>query len=161
MSGHDRQARQGPGVRRIVVEASTPANAQLRTLVHETTHALGVDHERYSRPQAEVIADTVTFVVSSGVGLAVSGETIPYVAGWGEDAPSRPSRSSPARSTRSLAASRTPWLRATLKLLKPHLLRYERPPLLSGPRASLLPSCWGLVRDECVGPARMGAYTIP
>jgi hypothetical protein len=33
----------------------------------------------------EAIADTVTFVVSSGVGLAVSGETIPYVAGWGED----------------------------------------------------------------------------
>jgi hypothetical protein len=71
--------------KRIVVDASTPANAQLRTLIHETAHALGVDYERYSRPQAEVIADTVTFVVSSGVGLAVSGETIPYVAGWGED----------------------------------------------------------------------------
>ena len=32
-----------------------------------------------------MIVDTVTFLVSSSVGLAVDGETIPYVAGWGED----------------------------------------------------------------------------
>ena len=29
--------------------------------------------------------DTITFVVSVGVGLAVDGESVPYVAGWGED----------------------------------------------------------------------------
>lgn len=71
--------------RRIVVEAGLPANAQLRTLIHETAHALGVDYERYSRAQAEVIVDTVTFVVAASVGLALDGESIPYVAGWGED----------------------------------------------------------------------------
>jgi hypothetical protein len=32
-----------------------------------------------------VIVDTVTFVVCEGAGLAVDGESIPYVAGWGED----------------------------------------------------------------------------
>jgi hypothetical protein len=32
-----------------------------------------------------VLADTITFVVCSSVGLAVGGESIPYVAGWGED----------------------------------------------------------------------------
>ena len=41
--------------------------------------------ERYSRAQAEVMVDTVTLLAASSVGLAVDGETIPYVSGWGED----------------------------------------------------------------------------
>jgi N-terminal domain of anti-restriction factor ArdC len=45
--------------KRIVVGADVPTNAQLRILIHETAHALGVDYERYSRAQAEVIVDTV------------------------------------------------------------------------------------------------------
>ena len=71
--------------RRIVVDADTSANAQVRTLVHEIVHALGVDYQKYSREQAEVIVDTTTLIVLAGVGLDVSGETIPYVAGLGED----------------------------------------------------------------------------
>jgi hypothetical protein len=71
--------------RRIVIDAQAPANARVRTLIHECAHALGVDYERYSRAQAEVIVDTVTFVVCAGAGLAVDGESVPYVAGWGED----------------------------------------------------------------------------
>jgi hypothetical protein len=70
--------------RRIVVDQQAPGNARVRTLIHECAHALGVDYRRYTRAQAEVIVDTVTFLVSSSVGLAVDGETIPYVAGWGE-----------------------------------------------------------------------------
>ncbi len=73
-----------PRTKRIVVEAALPANAQLRAVIHETAHALGVDYEHYSRAQAEVIVDTVTFVATASVGLAVGGESIPYVAGWGE-----------------------------------------------------------------------------
>ena len=69
----------------IVIDANIAANAQLRTLVHEAIHALGVDYQQYSRAQAEVIVDSVTLVVLGGLGLDVSGETIPYVAGWGED----------------------------------------------------------------------------
>jgi hypothetical protein len=71
--------------RRIVVDAQTPPNGQLRTLVHECAHALGVDYDRYSREQSEVLADAITFVVCSSVGLAVDGESISYVAGWGDD----------------------------------------------------------------------------
>ena len=70
--------------KRIVVDANTPPNGRVRTLVHECAHALGIDYERYSRAQAEVIVDTVTYLVAASVGLAVGGETIPYVAGWGE-----------------------------------------------------------------------------
>lgn len=69
---------------RIVVDAEAPANAQLRTLIHECAHALGIDYQHYSRPQAEVIVDTVTFIVAAAAGLAVEGESVPYIAGWGE-----------------------------------------------------------------------------
>ncbi|HWX98098.1 MAG TPA: ArdC family protein [Solirubrobacteraceae bacterium] len=71
--------------KQIVVDAAVPANAQLRTLIHEVTHALGVTYDQYSRPQAEVIVDTVTHITAAAVGLAVDGETIPYIAGWCED----------------------------------------------------------------------------
>jgi hypothetical protein len=74
-----------PHSRRIVVDRDVPANARVRTLVHEITHALGVDYAKYSRPQAEVIVDTTTLIVLSAFGLDVSGETIPYVASWGEN----------------------------------------------------------------------------
>jgi hypothetical protein len=47
-----------PKAKRIAVEASLPANAQLRTLIHETAPAR-VDPQRHSGPQAEVILDTV------------------------------------------------------------------------------------------------------
>lgn len=70
---------------RIVVDASQPVNAQVRILVHELAHAMGVDYERYGRRRAEVIVDTVSFIVCAGAGLNAGGETIPYVAGWGED----------------------------------------------------------------------------
>lgn len=73
-----------PKAKRIVVDAGAPANAQLRTLIHECAHALGIGYEQYSRAQAEVMVDTVTLVAASAVGLAVDGETIPYVSGWGE-----------------------------------------------------------------------------
>jgi len=74
-----------PKNKRIVVDANVPPNAQLRTLIHECAHALGIDYDRYSRAQAEVMVDTVTLLAASSVGLQVDGETIPYVAGWGED----------------------------------------------------------------------------
>jgi hypothetical protein len=70
--------------KRIVVDSGQPVNGQVRTLAHEVVHALGVNYQTHTRPQAEVIVDTATLIILSGVGLDVSGETIPYVAGWGE-----------------------------------------------------------------------------
>jgi hypothetical protein len=72
---------QGP---RIVV-ANGPANQQVRTLTHELAHAHGVGYERYTRAQAEVLVDSVTYCVLGSVGLDVGGESVPYIAGWGED----------------------------------------------------------------------------
>ena len=71
--------------KRIVVDDGAPDNAQVRTLIHEVAHALGVGYAEYGRERAEVIVDTVTFVAASSVGLDVAGEAVPYVAGWGED----------------------------------------------------------------------------
>jgi hypothetical protein len=71
--------------REIVVDEQLPANAQVRVLVHEVAHALGLGYTRYGRQRAEVLVDTVTYVVLAGrIGLDVGGESIPYVAGWGE-----------------------------------------------------------------------------
>ncbi len=66
-----------PKAKRIVVDADVPANAQLRTLIHECAHALGIGYDKYSRAQAEVMVDTVTLVAASAVGLVVDGETVP------------------------------------------------------------------------------------
>jgi hypothetical protein len=74
-----------PKAKRIVVDAGAPANARVRTLIHEIIHALGVGYGEYGRERAEVIVDTATHLVAAGVGLDVSGESVPYVAGWGED----------------------------------------------------------------------------
>lgn len=71
--------------RRIVVGADASANARVRVLVHELAHALGIGYGEFGRQRAEVIVDTVTFIVCSSVGLDVGGESVPYVAGWGED----------------------------------------------------------------------------
>jgi hypothetical protein len=68
----------------IVINDDLPANAQVRVLVHEIAHALGVGYSDYGRRRAEVLVDTVTFIVCGAVGLDTSGSSVPYVAGWGE-----------------------------------------------------------------------------
>jgi len=43
------------------VTTDQPANAQLRILIHETIHGLGVGYAEYGRARAEVIVDTAIF----------------------------------------------------------------------------------------------------
>jgi antirestriction protein ArdC len=69
----------------IVVNAKLPANGRVRVLVHELAHALGIGYADRGRARAEVMVDCVTYIVCGQLGLDTSGETIPYVAGWGED----------------------------------------------------------------------------
>ena len=68
----------------IVVNAALPANARVRVLVNELAHALGIGYADCGRARAEVLVDCVTYVVLGSVGLDVSGETVSYLAGWGE-----------------------------------------------------------------------------
>jgi antirestriction protein ArdC len=70
---------------RIVVSSSLQAaNARVRVLVHELAHAHGVSYKDYSREQAEVIVETAAVIVCGSIGLDTSGESIPYIAEWGE-----------------------------------------------------------------------------
>lgn len=69
----------------IVVNRALPADARVRVLVHEVAHALGIGYAGRGRARAEVMVDCVTYIVCGQLGLDTSGETIPYVAGWGED----------------------------------------------------------------------------
>ena len=55
--------------REIVVSSSLPAN---------------LGYSEHGRQRAEVLVDTVTFIVCGAVGLDTSGSSVPYVAGWGE-----------------------------------------------------------------------------
>jgi hypothetical protein len=67
--------------REIVVNSALPATARVRVLVDEIAHALGVGYRHYGRDRAEVLVDTVTYIVCSSVGLT---------------SPARASRTSPA-----------------------------------------------------------------
>lgn len=68
----------------VVVAAQLPANAQVRVLVHELAHAHGISKTDYTRAQAEVLVECVTHIVLSTAGLDTRGESVPYIAGWGE-----------------------------------------------------------------------------
>ena len=69
----------------IVIDAGQAANGRVRTAIHELAHALGVGYGAFSREQAEVIVETVAYITAAGAGLDTGGESIAYVAGWGED----------------------------------------------------------------------------
>jgi hypothetical protein len=73
-----------PTHQRITVAAG-PANRQVRILVHELAHAHGLDYQHHGRERCEALVDCVTHCVLGSLGLDISGETIPYIAGWGED----------------------------------------------------------------------------
>jgi antirestriction protein ArdC len=69
---------------RIVISTELAPNGKVRTLVHELAHAHGVLYNDYGREDAEVIVETAAVIVCGALGLDTSGESIPYIAGWGE-----------------------------------------------------------------------------
>jgi antirestriction protein ArdC len=70
--------------RRIVVSDRLAPNGKVRTLVQELAHAHGVLYSDYPRADAEVIVETAAYIVCGALGLDTSGESVPYIAGWGE-----------------------------------------------------------------------------
>jgi len=66
----------------IVIDTALPANGKVTTLVHELAHAHGIDYQRFSRAEAELIVESVAYIVCAGAGLDTSSESIPYLAGW-------------------------------------------------------------------------------
>ncbi len=76
-----------PQGKRIVISSRLSVNASVRTLIHELAHALGVGYREYGRATAEVIVETAATIVCGAIGLDTSGESIPYIAGWGDGDP--------------------------------------------------------------------------
>jgi hypothetical protein len=70
---------------RIVVSPEQPANARVRTLIHELAHAIGVGYEGYGREVAEMIVESAATIACGSVGLDTNGESVPYIAGWSDD----------------------------------------------------------------------------
>lgn len=58
-------------------------NGRIRVLVHEIAHALGVGYRDYGRSGAEVIVESVTYIVLAGQGFDLDPASVPYIAGWG------------------------------------------------------------------------------
>jgi hypothetical protein len=92
--GYDVRLQMVPGTARgycdthnkiIVVEDTLPANAQVRVLIHEIAHALGIGYAEHGRARAEVLVESITYIVCGSIGLDTSGESVPYVAGWDDD----------------------------------------------------------------------------
>lgn len=74
-----------PTEQRIRIGAHlTEPNRQVRTLVHEIIHALGIGYKEHGREVAEVLTETAAFVACRSLGLDTGGMAIPYVASWGE-----------------------------------------------------------------------------
>jgi hypothetical protein len=92
--GYDVRLQMVPGAARgycdthnkiIVVEETLPPNAQVRVLIHEIAHALGIGYAEHGRARAEVLVESITYIVCGSIGLDTTGESVPYVAGWDDD----------------------------------------------------------------------------
>jgi len=80
-----------PAEKRIVIaaEAGISANAELKTLIHELSHALVRCERQEEDPkltyaEEEVVVECVAYTVCSSVGLDTAGYSVPYVTSWSE-----------------------------------------------------------------------------
>ena len=69
----------------ICVRSGQPGNAEIRVLVHELAHALGISYEEFGRERAEQIVECVTYMVCARAGLDVEAASVPYIASWAAD----------------------------------------------------------------------------
>jgi hypothetical protein len=68
--------------KRIVIADGLAPNARVRVLVHELAHALGIGYADFGRAIAEVLVESVTYIVLAGAGFDLDAASVPYVAGW-------------------------------------------------------------------------------
>lgn len=70
---------------RIAVDLDLPANGKVATLIHELAHAHGIDYQRFTRPEAELIVESVAYIVCAAAGLDTGSESVPYLASWNDE----------------------------------------------------------------------------
>ncbi len=72
------------GARRIVIDSGLSRDQSLKTLVHELAHwhDLGCEEATYERDAAEIVAESVAYIVGQSLGLDTSSYSAGYVATW-------------------------------------------------------------------------------
>lgn len=76
----------------IEINSSRSNNAQVKTLIHELSHALvraepDEDDPKLSYAEEELVVESIAYTVCGSAGLDVSSYAIPYLASWSQDAP--------------------------------------------------------------------------
>jgi antirestriction protein ArdC len=80
-----------PANRAIAINDTRSVNGQVKTLIHELSHALlraepGENDPELSYAEEELVVESIAYTVCGSVGLDVSGYAIPYLASWSESA---------------------------------------------------------------------------
>jgi antirestriction protein ArdC len=75
--------------RRIAIRQDMPANAQVKTLIHELAHALlraepSENDPLLEQAAEELVVESVAYTVCGALGLDSAGYSIPYLASWSE-----------------------------------------------------------------------------
>jgi antirestriction protein ArdC len=83
----DRQGYYELESRRIAIRDDIAPNAQVKTLIHELSHALlraepSKDDPKLTRAAEELVVESVAYTVCGALGLDSSGYSIPYLASW-------------------------------------------------------------------------------
>lgn len=79
-----------PKTKRIVIHALLSINARVATLIHEIAHALVRVDKQDADPEMdydveELVAESVAFTVTRGLGLDISDAAIPYLTSWSQN----------------------------------------------------------------------------
>jgi antirestriction protein ArdC len=80
-----------PATRRIALNKANPVNHQVKTLVHELSHALlrwdlELTDLELSYSEEELVVESIAYTVCGSFGLDTAGYSIPYLASWSERA---------------------------------------------------------------------------
>ena len=72
----------------ITIKADAPKDHQLKSLIHEWSHSIGVPNpqaiEDGHRGSEEIVAEATAYVVAGALGLDTTGYSRGYVAGWAQ-----------------------------------------------------------------------------
>ncbi len=88
--GGDRRGYYELDSRRIAVRRDMAVNAQVKTLIHELSHALlraepDEDDPELAQAAEELVVESVAYTVCGALGLDTAGYSIPFLASWAED----------------------------------------------------------------------------
>lgn len=95
------------GSRHIRIRGDMDDAAMVKTMIHEAAHVIlheNLPGSALSRPQKEVEAESVAFIVASAHGMPTDGYSFPYVASWAGNDPAKAIAATQARVSQAAKA---------------------------------------------------------